>query len=63
MEVLKEGYLRELVNNNSSFLIPLSKFYGSRYKGDATAMSDALKEYVSSSKGSLDWQSGYVRRT
>lgn len=47
--ITKEHW-RELVNNSSPFLTPLSKVHGSRYKGDAVAMRDALKKYVNSHK-------------
>ena len=47
--IRKENW-RELVNNSSPFLTPLSKVYDSRYKGESVAVRDALKKYVNAHK-------------
>lgn len=60
---ITKGHWRELINNNSHFLTQLSTVHGSRYREDAIAMRDALKECANSSETSLNWQVDYVRRT
>ena len=54
---ITKGHSRELINNNRPFnaITPLRKVHGSRYKGDAVTILDALKEYTNFSEGSLDW--------
>eukprot|EP00794_Sanderia_malayensis_P001157 gene1157-525_t len=56
------GEFRKIVEGGSD-LQTISRVCGSRYANDAREIREALKEYVCSKAGSVDWQLEYVRRT
>ena len=61
---IKPGHWREILTENKNALLQkLTPVRGSRYKGTAVDMRNALKDYVNSEIGSLSWQLDYVRRT
>ena len=50
-------------STQSSCLQQLSNVRGSRYEEDAKEMGEALKDYLNSEEGSMEWQVEYIRRT
>ena len=52
----------EKVDSHDRGLIPLRNVRGSRYPDNPIAMREALKEYLNSPAGSVEWQLDYVRR-
>ena len=62
---IKPGDWRKLVRNeeSTSSMVSLPHVRGSRYRNDALAMRESIKEFVNSENGSVEWQYRYVRRT
>ena len=52
----------ENVESHDRGLILLRNVRGSRYRDNAIAMREALKEYLNSTAGNVEWQLDYVRR-
>ena len=49
--------------NDVAGISSMPNVYGSRYSNNAVAMGEALKDYVNSETGSIEWQWDHVRRT
>lgn len=61
---IEPGHWRSAVTtNHNPLLSDLQPVRGSRYRQDALSMRDALKGYVNSKQGELEWQWDHVRRT
>ena len=61
---IKPGEWRRIIDADAGgCLRPIARVRGSRYSGTALDMREALKEYLNSEAGSVDWQLNYVRRT
>ena len=55
------GDWRNVVHNDDSGLVNLGQIGGNRYRYDASACRDTLKDYFNSPEGSVKWQYQHVR--
>ena len=60
---VRPGEWRSMAQLESSSLAYLPNVRGSRYRQNAVEMREALKDYVNSEAGSVEWQLDHVRRT
>ena len=58
---IKPGQLRHIVQYGGSGLTEVQNVCGCRYSNNAIEMREALKEYLNSEAGSVDWQLERVR--
>lgn len=59
---LQKGKWRGFETRNEG-LVPINRVKGSRYSTEAVEMRNALREFVNSEEGSVNWQEEYVTRT
>ena len=59
---IRPGKWRRIVDDVAG-MSSIPNVRGSRYSNNAIAMREALKDYVNSETGSIEWQWDHVRRT
>ena len=61
--VINPGEWRRQIGPNDGCLLDLCNVRGSRPAKSATEMREAIKDYVNSEEGAIEWQYAHVRRT